>query len=135
MEIVTFLAADYANIADHGKLNVMGIFANIFAQKFPAQHPSMFLVIKLRPQLGEYGKERKITILLHDADGKQLLSLSNDVKVPEVIQGRIPEVNAILQFNNIVFEKPGVYRFILLVDKDHKGELDIHVSQLEQQAG
>ncbi|MEL7643129.1 MAG: hypothetical protein AAGU25_03365 [bacterium] len=135
MEIVTFLAADYANIADHGKLNVMGIFANIYAQIFPAQHPSMFLVIKLRPQLGEYGKERKITILLQDADGKELLSLSNDIKIPEVNQGNIPEVNAILQFNNIVFAKPGVYRFVLLVDKDHKGALDIHVSQSDIQIG
>jgi len=135
MEIVTFLAADYANIADHGKLNVMGIFANIYAQIFPAQHPSMFLVIKLRPQLGEYGKERKITILLQDADGKELLSLSNDIKIPEITQGNIPEVNAILQFNNIVFEKPGIYRFVLLVDKDHKGALDIHVSQLDIQIG
>jgi hypothetical protein len=47
MELLTILAADYANIAQGGKLNVMGIFRNINALKFPAKHSSMTLVVKL----------------------------------------------------------------------------------------
>ena len=37
MELLTILAADYANIAEGGKLNVMGIFRNIYAATFPAR--------------------------------------------------------------------------------------------------
>jgi len=33
------LVADYANVTDNGKLNVMGIFQRLHAREFPARHP------------------------------------------------------------------------------------------------
>jgi len=55
MKLTLFLAADYANITREGKLNVMGIFNDIYARTFPARHSSMHLVAKLGAELGEYG--------------------------------------------------------------------------------
>jgi hypothetical protein len=131
MELLTILAADYANIAEGGKLNVMGIFRNIYAAKFPAKHASMHLVIKLGAELGETGGNRRLTVLLEDEDGKEILKLSNNVTAPTSPAGQSPEINAIFQFQGIVFQKPGMYQFVVIVDDDYKGYLPIGVGILK----
>lgn len=133
MELLTILAADYANIAQGGKLNVMGIFRNIYATNFPAQHPSMVLIVKLGADLGEYGDERNLIIKLLDADGKELVRFENLIKIPQPVGGQRPEVNAILALNGVIFPAPGRYQFSVQVDKDFKGQLPLDVSKLEIQ--
>jgi hypothetical protein len=131
MKLNLFLAADYANITREGKLNVMGIFNDIYAQSFPARHSSMHLVVKLGAELGEYGQKRDFTIKLLDADANQIFDLSGQFQIPTGTQGRKPEVNLILELKDLVFPKEGIYQFVLLVDKDHKGELSLYVNKVE----
>jgi hypothetical protein len=130
MELLTILAADYANIAQGGKLNVMGIFRNIYATSFPAQHPSMVLIVKLGAELGEYGDDRNLTIKLLDADAKELMRFESAIKIPTPSGGQRPEVNAILALNGIVFPSPGRYQFSVQVDKDVKGHLPLDVLEV-----
>ena len=132
MELLTILAADYANIAQGGKLNVMGIFRNIYATSFPARHLSMILVVKLGADIGEFDDERSLTIKLMDQDGNELMRFSSPIKIPKPSGGQRPEVNAILQINEIVFPQPGRYQFSVQVDKDFKGSLPIDVIPIEQ---
>lgn len=131
MEVLTFLVSDYANIAQGGKLNVMGIFRDIYASSFPARHSSMTLVVKLGADLGEYENKRSITIKLFEADGNEILKLSQEFNVPKPSKGKRPEVNAIIELHDVVFPKPGRYEFKLLIDKDLKGSLDIDVIKIE----
>ncbi len=131
MKLTLFLAADYANITREGKLNVMGIFNDIYAQTFPARHSSMHLVAKLGAELGEYGQARDFTVKLLDADGNPIFDLSGQFQVPPGGQGRKPEVNLILELKDLIFPKEGMYQFVLLVDKDHKGELSLYVNKLD----
>jgi hypothetical protein len=133
MELLTLLAADYANIAQGGKLNVMGIFRNIGAPNFPAQHPSMVLIIKLGAEFGEYGVERTLTVILAEPDGKELMRISNPINIPKMVAGQRPEVNTLLAINGIVFPTPGRYQFTVMVDKDTKGSLSIDVEKIEPQ--
>lgn len=131
MKLTLFLAADYANITREGKINVMGIFNEIYTQAFPARHSSMHLVAKLSAEFGEYGQTRDFTVILLDADGNAVFDLSGQFQLPPVGWGRQPEVNLILELKDIVFPKEGVYQFVLLVDKDHKGELSLYVNKVE----
>ena len=131
MRPLLFLAADYANITREGKLNVMGIFNDIYAQTFPARHSSMQIVIKLGAELGEYGQARDFTLKLLDGSGNQIFDLTGQFQVPPGGQGRKPEVNLILELKDIVFPKEDIYQFVLLVDKDHKGELTLYVNKIE----
>jgi len=133
MKLVLLLAADYANITGDGKLNVMGIFNEINAFNFPARHPSMHLVVKLAAELGEYGETRNLSVRLLDADGNQIMNLSGPVEIPPGGGGRKPEVNAILELKDIIFPEPGPYEFVVLVDKDHKGDLTILANKIEPQ--
>ena len=128
MEVLTILAADYANIAEGGKVNVMGIFRAIKALQFPARHASMHLVVKLGAELGEYGQTRQLTVLLVDQDGIELMRLNGNFQVPSPTTGSLPpEVNAIFELRDIKFLRPGRHEFIVLVDKDRKAHLPIDV--------
>jgi len=132
MKLLLFLAADYANITREGKLNVMGIFNDVYSYQFPARHSSMHLVAKLGAELGEYGQARDFTVKLLDADGNPIFDLSGQFQIPKGEQGRKPEVNLILELKDIVFPTEGVYQFVLLVDRDHKGELSLYVNKLDE---
>ena len=133
MKLELFLAADYANITNSGKLNVMGIFRVINASTFPVRHSSMHLVIKLLPELGEYGIVRDLFVKLLDPNGNELVGLSAQVNAPKPGGGMPPEINVILELKDTVFPQPGPYQFVVLVEKDHKGALPIFVNQLEAQ--
>jgi hypothetical protein len=129
MRLILFLVADCANVTSDKKLNVMGVFNEVRAARFPARHPSMHLVVKLGADLGEYGQSRDLTVNLHDPDGQPIMSVSGQVEVPMPTGGGRPEVNAIFNIRDVVFQKPGPHQFIVLVDKDFKGDLPINVIQ------
>lgn len=131
MNPILFLAADYANITGDGKLNVMGVFDEIFSYSFPARHSSMHLVGKLGAELGEYGQKRDFKIVLLDEDANQVMDVSGQFDIPTGGRGRKPEVNLILELKDIIFPKPGRYQFVLLVEKDHKCELSLYVNQID----
>ena len=131
MKQLLFLTADYANITREVKLNVMGIFNNIYTQIFPARHSSMHLIAKLGAELGEYGQTRDFTVVLLDEDGNQIFDLSGQIQIPMGGRGIKPEVNIILELKDIVFPKPGIYQFVFFVEKDHKGEISLYVNQVD----
>jgi hypothetical protein len=131
MKPLFFLAADYANITGDGKVNVMGIFNDIFSFSFPARHSSMHLVGKLGAELGEYGQTRNFTVKLLDEDGNQIMDMSGQFEIPKGERGRKPEVNLILELKDLIFPKPGIYQFVLLVEKDQKCELSLYVNEVE----
>lgn len=127
MDLLVLLSADYANIAEGGKLNVMGIFRNIRSSTFPVRHPEMHLVVKLRASPAEYGQTRKLTIKLMDDDAKEMMNFSRDIDIPRPTGRQQLEINQILRLRDLVFLKPGSYQFSVLIDNDEKGTLPIEV--------
>ena len=130
MEAKTVLVADYANIAENGKPNVMGIFRQIYSDSFPARQPEMFLVAILEAGIAEKGQKRNITIKLLNPDATQeLVNYSKLFDVPNSAPGVKPEVNIILRMRDIVFTSPGPYFFSILVDNDQKATHPIELVQ------
>jgi hypothetical protein len=134
MQVTLLLAADYANVAQGGKLNVMGIFDNIRAHRFPARHAMMHVVIKLAAELGESNETRTITLKLVDQDGTEIMKMSQNVQVPPITGGRRPELNMIMGLQDVKFPEPGTFEFVVLVDKDFKASRAIQLIQIEQPA-
>lgn len=132
MKKLMILTADYANIAEGGKVNVMGIFRSIKAKSFPARHPQMSLVAKLEGELGEEGQTRDVTIILREDDGNEILRSTGKVKIPDVKAGLRPEINLIMNYRDIIFPKPGLYQFVLIVDKDFKGDCSLEVVDISK---
>lgn len=133
MKLLLFLAADYANVTGDGKLNVMGVFNDINATNFPARHASMYLVAKLGAELGEYGQNRNFSVVLLDQDGNQIMDVQGQLEIPKSQLGRKPDVNIILDLKDVIFPKPGPYTFVIMIDKDHKGELTLYANKIETQ--
>src|SRR5215217_3944288 len=73
MEVKLAVLADYANVSQDGKLNIMGIFQEINAPSLPFPLPQMFLVVPFE-EAGDYhfailvGGETKDTVPLHVND-------------------------------------------------------------------
>ena len=100
VEVKNILLADYANVAEGGKANVMGIFRNIYSSAFPARHSDMYLVVVLQASVSEKGQKRNVRIKLLNADATQILvDYAQAFTVPDAPPGRKTEINIILRNN------------------------------------
>ena len=128
MEVPILLTADYANVTDNGKLNVMGIFTNVNAPMFPTLHPQMYLIAQLSGGRAEYDRKFKLEIKLLNEDATvEIITRTADAQLPHGENGQRVNLNIILGLANIVFPAPGTYEFSILVDNDVKATLPLDV--------
>ncbi|KXK14562.1 MAG: hypothetical protein UZ15_CFX003003006 [Chloroflexi bacterium OLB15] len=129
MEVPILLVADYANETSNGKLNVMGIFTNIYASSFPTIHPQLFLVTQITASPAEYNRKFRLGIKLLDDDAMNTLAnIETEVQVPNGQQGELIRINFMIGLANLLFPKPGTYEFCILIDNDQKATLPIQLT-------
>jgi hypothetical protein len=127
------VVADYALVDQSGKLSVLGIFQHIWVQQFPAMHPRLHLVLRLKGKRTEVG-EHAVQIRLVDEQGNESLGGSGNVTFAEPPAGIIEiEAGAILVFD-VPFPHPGTYRFEITIDGEEKAAVPVTVSQLPASA-
>jgi hypothetical protein len=126
--------ADFANLDAGGKLNIIGAFNTIRAKRFPAVHPSMYLVAKIFAELGEFGRERDYSILFFDEDANELGRIEGRFTFPQpTAQQRHSEFNLIVAMRDIPFPKQGRYEFRLLVNDSLLGTVPLDIVELPQE--
>ena len=130
MEIAVALLADYANVSQEGKLNVLGIFTQLNAQSFPCVHPQLQLIIMWQAPRTESGRKKDMEIRLDDADGKKLFSINAQFLVPDGKPGRLVSGNHIIGLNGIRFDRPGAYEFNILIGGEQKASAPFEVVQI-----
>jgi hypothetical protein len=130
MEKLILLVADYANVDQGGKLNVLGAFGRIYAQQFPAIHASLHLIVKLGADFEDFGKEKGLSVYFRDADGKVIKALPTINFTLNSKNMTVPEVNFIIQVQNLVLPSAGLYDFEIVVDDIEIGVLPIAVDQI-----
>ena len=124
------LVADYANVSREGKLNIMGIFDQIYSDSVPALHPQMQLIVTIVADRSEADKEHSIIIELIDADNiAKLARVEGTVKFEKPPSGEEIRINHILQLNNIAFSKYGEYSFKIHINGVVKKSLPIKLVQ------
>lgn len=123
------LVCDHALIDQAGKLSVLGIFERIWVERFPAVHPRLHLVLRLKGRRTEIG-EHAVTIVLHDPSAREILRGDGMVQIGEPPAG-VTEVEAaaILVFD-VPLETAGAYHFNITVDRELMASLPITVSQM-----
>ena len=132
MDITLLLLADYANISQEGKLNVMGIFDRISVQSLPAQHPEMRLVMRLSASPAEKGQQKSVEVKLIDADGNANLTAAASLVVPSEAPQLTIEIVNILTLVGVRFAKAGSYAFHVLINGDDKGRVPFTVVQRQR---
>lgn len=123
------VVADYALVDQAGKISVMGIFQHIWVQQFPAMHPRLHLVLRLKGKRTEIG-EHDVRIRLADEQDVEILGGNGNVTFAEPPAGVTEiEAAAILVFD-VPFPHPGAYRFAITIDGTQAAEVPITVSQM-----
>src|SRR2546426_1061592 len=109
------VVADYALVDQAGKLSVLGVFQHIWVQQFPAMHPRLHLVLRLKGKRTEIG-EHSVQIRLVDEQGTEILGGNGSVTFAEPPAGVTEiEAGAILVFD-VPFPRGGPYRFEIPID-------------------
>lgn len=123
MELALALLADFANKSADGKLNILGAFNRIFAEKFPAVHTEMKLVLRFSVHPAETGETKKIKIQLRTDTGQVKMEIEGEMKLPRPprITGEMLTSDQILGINGLQIEAAGRYEFVVFVNGEVKG--------------
>lgn len=129
MNVQLALVCDHAIIDQHGKLSVLGIFDRIWVERFPAVHPRLHLVIRLKGRRTEVG-DHGVLIQLVDDTGREILRGEGNVQIGEPPAGVIDiEAAAVLAFD-VPLERAGIYTFEIAVDGARVASVPITVTQM-----
>ncbi len=129
MKIDLAVMCDYAIIDQFGKLSVLGIFEHIWIAKFPAVHPRLHLVLRLKGRRTEIGKH-SVRIRLVDQNDTEIIAGDGEVDFSEPPAG-ITEIEAgtVLVFD-VPFGQPGRYEFQIRIDDDEHRSVPLTVAQI-----
>ena len=126
MELTLALLADYANISREGKLNIMGIFEQIFALNFPAVHAQLQLVMRLESTPFEAGTHT-LRVAFIDADARELFAIPGSLAIPDSQAGENITTNQIFVLNGLSLPRPGAYEFVISIDEQELGRAPLRV--------
>jgi hypothetical protein len=128
------LLADYANVTEEGKLNLMGVFNSVRAVSVPATVPQMLLVIRFQTDPPDRGQTKNIDVTLLDADGVELMRLSNTVQI-DPSAPLVANVNQFLRFTPLRLPRFGDYSFYITVNGEQKASAPFSVDKVPSTAG
>lgn len=109
MEICA-LFCDRATARENGKLDIEGVFNELYAPGFPAKQESMTFVGVVQWDRGDDGR-RPFRIDLDHPDGHPIFTVDGHTDVESRDEPRPPaKTYLILPFEKVVFTSPGHYR-------------------------
>jgi hypothetical protein len=129
LDVNLAVLADYANVSQDGKLNIMGIFQEVNPPVLPFALPQMYLVVSFTAGPAEFDSVKNIRIALLDNDGNEMLALEGQAQVPRPPRpGRRPFINQVIGLNAVGFERSGDYEFSILIDGETRETVSLHVN-------
>jgi len=129
MDIQVAVLCDAAT-DNNGKLNILGTFDTIYSGQFPAVHPQCSIALRMSFSKVEEGTH-KIKLNFVDEDGKPIM---RDIDIP--LEVAVPEDtlfisrNFIINFQQLRFDKPGLYSIDLAMDGRRDGSISLLVKQM-----
>lgn len=134
MDVNLAVLADYANVSQDGKLNIMGIFQEVNPPELPFALPQMYLIVSFEAGPAEFDSMKDIRFALLDSDGNEMLALEGQVQVPRPERpGSRAYINQVIGLNGIVFARPGDYGFAVLVGGETRETAALHVNKPMQE--
>jgi hypothetical protein len=130
VDVNVAVLADYANVSQDGKLNIMGIFQEINPPILPFPMPQMYLVFSLSAGPAEFDTTRNLRIPLLHSDGEELLSMEAQMTVPRPVRpGSRAYINQTIGLAGVTFGRAGDYAFSILIGDDEKATVPLHVNE------
>ncbi len=130
MEAV-FLFCAAAKAGPDGKLDIHGVFNELYAPDFPARQDEMILV-----GIVEWQRELRgripFTVDLVDADGKAIFSIEGHTDVDARPPSKAPaKTHFILPLKNVMFPVPGHYRVRININSSELAGPSMHLMRTE----
>lgn len=111
MELLLGLVCDDARTTDEGKLDVQGIFNDLFAPGFPAKQERMVLVLAIEWDRRDQGRFQ-FRVDLKGPDGRPSLTVDGHTEVDRRPPERPPaRTRLVMPLEDVIFPEPGKYRF------------------------
>lgn len=135
MDLQLAIFCDNASEAPDGKLDVHGIFHDLFAPGFPALQEEMVLVLVLdwdRTDRGHYELKAELVA----PDGSVVLTVDGHSEVDARPAGGPPaRTRIIMPVENAIFPKPGRYHLRVMVKGKRFRGPSLHLVEVEQESG
>lgn len=127
MKVRFAVLADYSNVTQEGKINILGVFDVIHALQFPAVHSEMQLVMRFEADISERNHQKDVEVRLIDERGEQLLDLRGRIAVGDTIAGTLLFYTQVLVLRNVSFPREGDYQFDIYIDsvRNHSTPLKV----------
>ena len=130
MQMILGVIADAANKAEGDKLNLLGVFHDLYAAELPCVHPQMALAMEFRAAPSDKGRSVRIRVPLFDPDGAQLFQLEINLQIAADHPALEPVVPFSFNLNNLSFAKEGSHRFEVFVDDELTGDIKLNVMRV-----
>lgn len=119
MQVDSAILADFVQ-ENHGKLYITGGgIDTLFANAVPVRHPSLGIAFRLTLSPAELGRSHQLEILLVNADGGRIATVTAKIQAdrpPQGTTGWPASVPLAINFANIEFPAFGDYQFDLMVN-------------------
>ena len=116
MNLILSLACDDAQVRPDGKLDVSGVYNELYAPGFPAAQDRMTVVFVMQWGPDDEGRYQFRADLVDDDDEK-VLTIQGHTDVDRRAPGTAPpQTRLVMPLERVVFPHPGEYRFILRID-------------------
>lgn len=127
MRLLYALNCEHAEARQDGRLDVHGVFHQLYAPGFPAKQDRMVLALAIEwDEEGEGRREFKIDLL--DPSGSPSLTISGHTDVSLRAPGDAPpQTRLILPMEEIVFPAAGTYFFELSVEGETARAAPLHL--------
>ena len=119
MRLLTFAVCDQAAATPNGRLDLHGVFHDLYALGFPARQDRMTLVVCIEWDRDDDGLHR-LRVDIRGPDGRPALTVDGESEVtPRPAERPPPRTQLVMPLENVVFPVPGRYDFDVRV----KGEV------------
>lgn len=128
MKVLYALLCEQAQERPDGRLDVHGVFHQLYAPGFPAQQAQMTLAVAIEWDAPERGRRTEFSIELVDPSRSPVVSITGhtDVAEQQPLQGP-PQTRVVMPLDNIVFPAEGSYTFELVVNGERQRLAPLHL--------
>lgn len=111
MRLLASAICDHATVTPDGKLDLHGVFHDLYAPGFPARQQRMMLVLSLEWDQEDNGRF-SFRVDVKGPDGKPTLTVEGQSEVtPRPADRPPPRTRVVMPLEDIVFPVPGRYDF------------------------
>lgn len=135
MELILAVACDDARVRPDGKLDISGVFNELYAPGFPAKQDRMTVVFIVEWDRSQSGRV-PLRADLVDENGQKSFTIQGHTDVESRPSDRAPaQTRLVMPLEDVVFPKAGRYHFELKFGNEVRSALHLFVGLRAEQGG